>query len=232
MKKYFITLLLGFVIGCFASSPKVTTNVISTTESIKNRIELKVTEIKEEINMISQSYKPQTAAVKEVKIEDVNDQKIIKAGIGNFGCSPDKPEKVYIIKPMSVPQKSIEKAKPKSKVVKVKTVRKSRQSKPAIISVKQDWSLVDGRMMFTTWKVKLNKAGLDKVKMGARVRIFIDYCYYESDEIQKDGTVTFNIAWHPPLAPTKGKIGVSLFLQLNVPEIGSGIQYCSTIIKV
>jgi hypothetical protein len=86
--------------------------------------------------------------------------------------------------------------------------------------------------MFTKLNVELNKEGLDKVKKGAKVRIFIDYCYYESDKIEKDGTISFNIKWHPPLTPVKGKIGVSLFMQTNTPEISSGIQYCSITIKI
>ena len=85
--------------------------------------------------------------------------------------------------------------------------------------------------MFTKINVELNEEGLNKVKEGAKVRIFIDYCYYESGEIASDGTVVFNIDWHPPLAPVEGKVGMSLFMQTNTPEIGSGIQYTSMVVN-
>ena len=237
MKNYLLVAIVAFVIGCFSSSPRIIKDVITGSDSIKNSFESELVRIDNEIKSISQSYKVEAkmenkveTKVKETTI--IDNPQVMEARLGDtFGCTPKKSEesKGEIIRkigsPIQVPQKPVVVEKPKPKVT-------PKSAKPAIISVKNDWTLVDGRMMFTKWNVKLNKAGLDKVKKGAKVRIFIDYCYYESNKIEKDGTVSFNIEWHPPLAPTKGKIGVSLFMQLDTPEIGSGIQHCSIVIKI
>jgi len=239
MKKYLLVALMAFVIGCFSSSPKIIKDIINGSDSIKNSFESELVRIDNEIKSISQSYKVEARMENKVetKVNEttiIDNPQVMEARLGDtFGCTPKKSEQskgevTRKIEPLiSVPQKPVVQT-PIVPVVKVTP----KSAKSAIISVKKEWSLVDGRMMFTKWNVKLNKTALDKVKLGAKVRIFIDYCYYESDKIEKDGTVSFNIEWHPPLAPTKGKIGVSLFMQLNTPEIGSGIQYCSTIIKI
>ena len=236
MKKYLLVAIVAFVVGCLSSSPKIIKDVINGTDSIRSSFESEISRIDNEIKLISQSYKVKAVVENKTETKESNisyDSKVIEAGSAEiFGCSPapKKPEdtgKIQRLEPtISVLKKPVIKVPAKASRIVSKSIR------PAIISVKADWELVDGRMMFTAWKVKLNKAGIDKVKIGAKVRIFIDYCYYEGDKIDKDGSVIVNLDWHPPLAPVKGKIGVSLFMQLNTPEIGSGIQYCSTIIKI
>jgi len=231
MKKYLVISLLSFILGCFASSPKVAINIISTADFVKSSIELELSKLENEIKLISQSYKVEetTESKVEIKIKEtiiVDNVQVIEAGFGDiFGCTPSKP--------VEEPKKEVKPSVPQTQVtpdLAVKVV--PRVAKPNIVSVKNESTLVNGKMLLTKWNVKLNKEGLDKVKKGAKVRIFIGYCYYESGKIEKDGTVSFNIEWHPPLSRTEGKIGVSLFMQLNTPEIGSGIQYCSTVINI
>jgi hypothetical protein len=231
MKKYLVVAMLSFILGCFASSPKVAMNIVSTAGSIKSNVELELTKLENEIKLISESYKVETIKA-EIKNEKStgSDIKVMEAGLGDiFGCTPSKPKEPK--KPQMTPEQPV-KVTPEQPV-KVTSPAKATAEvvKPRIIGVRAVQNLVAGRMMLTKINVKLNKEGLNKVKKGARVRIFIDYCYYESGKIESDGTVGFDIGWHPPLKPVDGKVGISLFMQTNNPEIGSGIQYTSIIIN-
>ena len=216
MKKYLVVAVLSFILGCFATSPRIAVDIINRADSVRDNIELQLSKIKSEIASVSLSYKTELSQNRTAKESNIGDTPVMLAG---FGCKPTKPKEPEKPKPPEV--------KPEPKPVELTPA----VSKPKIISVRGEQNLVSGRMMFTKMKVELNKEGLDKVKKGAKVRIFIDYCYYESDKIESDGTVGFNIDWHPPLAPVKGKIGVSLFMQTNNPEIGSGIQYTSMVVN-
>ena len=89
-------------------------------------------------------------------------------------------------------------------------------SKPAIISVKKEGNI---------WKVTLNQIGKSLIKKGVRIRIFIDYCYYESEH----GSNMIKIDWHPP---NINRVGVALFQQTDNPEIGSGKTFCSAILNI
>ena len=232
MKKYLLVAVMAFVVGCLSSSPKIIKDIINGNDSIRSSVESELVRIKSEIKIISQFYevKATSESKTEAKIKEtssIDEPQVIKAGFGDtFGCTPKKPLEET---------KKIEKPEPSvvpTQVAPTPVVPVVKVAKPSIINVKSEATLVDGRLMMTKWNVKLNKEALDKVKKGAKVRIFIGYCYHESDKIESDGTVSFNIEWHPPLSRTEGKIGVSLFMQTNTPEIGSGIQYCSTVINI
>jgi hypothetical protein len=218
MKKYLAVAVLSFILGCFWSSPKVVIDIVRGADSIKSNIETGMTKLEDEIKSLSETYKVE--ASKQAKVYE--NTQVMQAG---FACTPEKPKPKEEPKPEVV--KPVEPAKPTPapQVVAPAAV------KPRIVSVKAEQNLVAGRMMITKMNIKLNKEALDKVKKGAKVRIFIDYCYYESDKIESDGTVGIYIGWHPPLKPVNGKVGVSLFMQTNNPEIGSGVQYTSIIIS-
>jgi hypothetical protein len=243
MKKYLAVALVSFIIGCFSSSPNLVKNFTDGVDTIRgsfvkseiSRIDKEISTIDSKIELILQSYKVEDSkeSKTETKIKEtiiVSNQQPLEAGFGNiFGCTPSKPPeeikkevKIIPVEPPPSPPVPTVIFSPAAKII----------VKSAIISVKNQSTLVNGKIILNKWNVKLNKEGLNKVKKGAKVRIFIGYCYYESDKIEKDGTVSFNIEWHPPLNRAEGKIGVSLFMQTNTPDIGSGIQYCSTIIRV
>lgn len=229
MKKYLVIAVFSFILGCFASSPKLAIDIVRTADSIKTNIELELTRLEDEIKLISHFYKTEVSKEARIEIKSeklTTDIQVMEAGLGDiFGCSPTKPKEPKKLEPQVTPT-------PPMKVTPTQPVKVIAEvTKPKIISVKAVQNSVDGRMMFTKVNVKLNKQGLDKVKKGAKVRIFIDYCYYESDKIESDGTIGFDIGWHPPLKPVNGKVGVSLFMQTNNPEIGSGVQYASIIVN-
>jgi hypothetical protein len=224
MKKMMITLIGLLIVGCFTVSEKTVKDFIVIRDSIKNEIIQSADNVQNKIEAITQNYKNQINNETASIVTSSENMQVQEAGIGEiFGCTPSKPKPMETteIKPSvqetpPVPEKPIVVEKP----IDIKKIEKA-----TIIDVKTSSSLVKGRVMITSWKVKLNKTSIDKVKKGAKVRIFIDYCYYESGKIEKDGTVSFDIGWHPPI---KGKVGVSLF----TPNNGSGIQHCSMLIRI
>jgi len=222
MKKVLLFSILFVVIGCYSAPNKIFIEPIAIPADAGSAFQSELVQIKNQIEVKTSYVEKAISAAQTVK--------------STFGCTSEPKEPNGVIKETPLPPPV---AEPKPTPVperwrlavdtklKPVTVQKS-----AILGVKTDWELKDGRMMFTKWKVKLNKAAIEKVKIGAKVRIFIDYCYYESNQLDKDGNVIFDIDWHPPMNPVKGKVGVSLFFQFNTPEIGSGVTYCSTVVRV
>jgi len=220
MKKIIVVLFGILLVSCFTVSEQTVKDMIVVRDSVKLEIEQKILQLQKQILSTANVYKEYESAKK-----DYDNIQVQTAGVGEiFGCTPSKPTQPIVVKPPEVTHPVAQTPPVIEEKPQVKKVEK-----PAIIDVKSSSKLVNGRMIMNSWKVKLNKLGIDKVKKGAKVRIFIDYCYYESGQLEKDGTVTFNINWHPPV---KGKIGVALFMQTNTPQIGSGVQYCSIVMNV
>lgn len=126
-----------------------------------------------------------------------------------MGCRPKEEAPKVVVKKDAPPMED--------RVVVPKPVK---PPSPKILKVKS----YSGTMMSSV-SVTLDKRAASLVRKGASVRIFINYCCYESRDIDANGVVVVQMDWIPP--NPSGKIGVAVFQPTNA--YGSGYNVCSTV---
>ena len=102
-------------------------------------------------------------------------------------------------------------------------------SKPAIIRAEamNNLKVANIKGWENVITVKLNKQAANRIRKGAKVRVFIGNCYYEGTKVDKSGNVNIQVEWTPP--NPSGKIGVQVWQPTS--QYGDGYSICSVVVK-